>query len=79
VKRLPPAEAQPIIKSVLSAAEASDRLEKHYRKGFGRDCDTLPSAADLGLTAKEAGWWGRLRAEGLSPEDAADVVKAARQ
>lgn len=77
----------PYIACVLAAGEAQDRMNLARRPmsvtsfpaGFGRqDAYAVPCAADFDLTAREVGMWGRLRADGLSPQDAADVVKAAR-
>lgn len=81
------AEAAPLIACVVAAGEVQHRLglarinaprlgKMGARPAVERD---FPCGADYGLTGREVGWWGRLRAEGLSDKDAADVVKAARQ
>lgn len=86
MRPLPHHEAAPMVACVLAAGEAQHRLAirslsapRKARMGRpGAVEELLPCPADFGLSAHEAGMWGRLRADGLSDQDAADAVKAAR-
>jgi hypothetical protein len=87
MRQLPSHEAGALIASLAAVAAAQHRIAlreidaiRAARMGARPATERqTPCPADYGLAAREGGMWGRLRAQGLSDKDAADVVKAARR